>query len=70
MKNMGSKLANASQFMQNMSVDKLIEIVKAKIFLEFHSIKIMIHLGWVAKSMVIFSASYGISRFYNLGHKK
>ena len=38
-------------------VDKLIEIVKAKIFLEFHSIKIKIHLGWVANSMVIFSAS-------------
>ena len=44
--------------MQNMCVDKLIEIVKAKNFIKFHSKKIMIHLGWVANSMVIFSASY------------
>ena len=44
--------------MQNISVDKLIEIVKAKIFIKFRSIKVMNYLGWVANSMVIFSASY------------
>ena len=41
-----------------MCFDKLIEIVKIKIFIKFHSIKIMIHLGWVANSIVIFSASH------------
>ena len=44
--------------MQNTSVDKLIEIVKAKIFIKFHAKKVMMNLAWVAHSMAIFSASY------------
>ena len=66
MKNMRSKRANESWFMQNMCVDKLIEIVKPKIFIKFHSTKIMLHLGWVANSLIIFSASYLVLRFASL----
>ena len=35
-----------------------IDDIQAKNFIEFDILKIMIHLAWVANSMVIFSASY------------
>ena len=54
------KLANASQFMQNMAVDSLIENVKTKIVIKFHLINVMTFLARVANSMVIFSASYSL----------
>ena len=43
--------------MENVYVDSLIENIITKIFIEFYFIKFMIHLAWVANSMVIFSAS-------------
>ena len=36
----------------------LIDNIQAKNFVKFDFMKIMIHLAWVANSMVIFSASY------------
>ena len=51
------KLAYASQFMQNMAVDSLIENKKTKIVIKFQFINFMTYLAWVANSMVIFSAS-------------
>ena len=36
----------------------LIDNIPAKKFIIFDIMKIMIHLAWVANSMVIFSASY------------
>ena len=57
-KDWGLKLAYASQFMQNMAVDSLIENIKTKIIIKFHFINFMIYLARVANSMVIFSASY------------
>ena len=55
--------------MQKMFVDKLIEIVKAKNFIKFHVKKIMIHLAWVAYSMVIFSGSQRPIRQYTHNHR-
>ena len=52
------KLAYASQFMQNMAVDSLIENIKTKIVIKFHLRNFMTYLARVANSMVIFSASY------------
>ena len=54
------KLANASQFMQNMAVNSLIENIKTKIVIKFHFINSMTYLARVAYSMVIFSASYDL----------
>ena len=51
------KLAYASQFMQNMAVDSLIENIKAKMVIKFHFTNFMTYLARVANSMVIFSAS-------------
>ena len=45
--------------MQNISIHMLIDNIQAKNFVKFDFMKIMIHLAWVANSMVIFSASYG-----------
>ena len=45
--------------MQNISIYMLIDNIKAKDFVKFDFMKIMIHLAWVDNSMVIFSASYG-----------
>ena len=58
LKNWSLKLAYASQFMQNMAVDSLIEKIKTKIIIKFHFINFMIYLARVANSMVFFSASY------------
>ena len=43
--------------MQNTSIHIVIDDIQAKIFVKFDFMKIMIHLAWVANSMVIFSAS-------------
>ena len=40
----------------------LIDNIQAKNFVKFDFMKIMIHLAWVANSMVIFSASYVIPK--------
>ena len=45
--------------MQNISIYMLIDNIKAKNFVKFDFMKIMIHLAWLDNSMVIFSASYG-----------
>ena len=58
------KLAYASQFMQNMAVDSLIENIKAKIIIKFHFTNFMIYLARVTNSMVIFSASYVFKVFF------
>ena len=44
--------------MQNISIHMLIDNIQAKNFVKFDSMKIKIHLAWVANSTVIFSASY------------
>ena len=44
--------------MQNISIHMVIDNIQAKNFVKFDFVKIMIHLAWVANSMVIFSASY------------
>ena len=44
--------------MQNISIQMLIDDTQAKNFIIFDVMKIMIHLAWVANSMVTFSASY------------
>ena len=46
--------------MQNISIYMLIDYTQAKNFIIFDVMKIMIHLAWVANSMVTFSASYNI----------
>ena len=51
------RLAYASQFMQNIAVDSLLENIKTKIVIKFHFINFMTYLARVADSMVIFSAS-------------
>ena len=51
-------LAYASQFMQNMGVDSLIENIRTKIFIRFHLTNFMTYLARLANSMVVFSASY------------
>ena len=56
-KDLNLKLAYASQFMQNMACDSLIENIKTKIIIKFHFINFMTYLARVANSMVIFSAS-------------
>ena len=43
--------------MQNISIHMLIDDTQAKNFIIFDVMRIMIHLAWVANSMVIFSAS-------------
>ena len=51
-KDLRLKQAYASLFMQNMYVERLIENIRAKIFIKFNFMKIMIHLAWVAYSLV------------------
>ena len=41
----------------------LIDNIQAKNFVKFDFMKIMIHLAWVANSMVIFSASYKLDSY-------
>ena len=58
------KQAYASLFMQNMYVERLIENIRAKIFIKPHFVKFMIHLAWVVNLMVISSALYGLVFFF------
>ena len=63
------KLAYASQFMQNMAIDSLIENIKTKIVIKFHFINFMTYLARVANSVVIFSVSYW-GKFLNDGYSQ